>query len=265
MSLTFGQSPDCNKYPFQVLLLDGWLMEEKSKSKIQIGDFIGLEDILSLKSGYLVLIDCEGSYLEFKEKCRIGIKAISKKNKVKSKNRINFNLLQSQKPIHLKKGIIEYDAPIYIYSPNPFIDKVLLNNTSDLCIQWFDVLSKTKNNYYITLKDIYGEAFYNMQIDTSWHIISKEIFTKRKEFILEVGLLGSKFTPSNKLFILRNDIGRMYDCNNRSALENLLIGFYLELNGFDDSASKFFSMCANEKNHAFYQELHRLFLIRNKH
>lgn len=256
---------NCNEYPFQVLLVEGRALDSLTNDVLALGDFIRIDQKLFLqKNAYLVLVDCSGNYYEFDREILINISSL-KFEKAPKRTPPDFARMNFVERVWDASVITDYNSPIFFTSPNPYQDIVHVNRTA-VCVRWVDVSTrKDKRSYAVEIRTVRGRVIQAVEVDTTQFEIAEKLMGGEPAFVIEVSPVGESRNFTTKAFFFDPKFRKQATCDETSAVEDLIIAFYLESKGFLTEAKLFYKTAVEKDGlvHKSYSDIYEKFLKRN--
>jgi hypothetical protein len=146
------QSPN---EPFQVLTADSAMIGSKQLRRY---DLLNLSDVITLRSGFVILVHYSGKFLEFQGDTTISVMSLNesieltfKLENIGMRPDFSFLFFKDYEPTAVIDGMGRY--PIHFTNPGPQITVVDANN---FCLSWTAVEMENVE-YILTIQNIFAE------------------------------------------------------------------------------------------------------------
>lgn len=246
------------RQPFQVLAANS---ASTTSRQLKPLDILNLNDLITLKSGHLILVHNSGKFLDFNGDTAISVRQLSdsltlKYNLKKHDLRPSIDLLLSKtfKPYKVLDGIYGHNT---LYITNIGGLEVDITDPEDFCLSWtaFGIKHQT---YRIELTNIFAEA-----IDT---LYSSDTLLKINPLDYGEKLLIARVTVPDDSFYKSNEQGFRLDgtpqflfpnqCEIGAAVEALEKAYHMDSRYYlVDRAQTYFELASDLSDDPIYDEL----------
>jgi hypothetical protein len=227
----------------RVLVVDGSVSFQKKNRQILPLDLINKDDVIVLQANsYVGLIDSQGKHYEFHGPDTVPIRNLLFSGKKKFRPELS-SLHYLYEKRWFGPAIFDRSPTALFFFPNPYQKKIIFPIDSILCVRWIRINSDSTR---LTLE--FGDSkkefiYYENQLMIDFN----DFRSQSTNFLFSLN--GSKSIKGGFFFMddvfyvepTSSNIAASYNqCYSNSALENVIIAYFLEYNNFDDLAFEYY-------------------------
>ncbi|HYC86120.1 MAG TPA: hypothetical protein VEB86_12900 [Chryseosolibacter sp.] len=250
---------------FTVAVVDGTVFDETGKPIEALATLREGAMIRAEASSYVALIDNDANFFEFTGPVSVLLDTL----RGVSISCLKFPALQilhasnwNYRPVHDGNEPIMFLKPFLFSTKMEFIDTVRFD--------WFETFVSAigaKNGYQFKAETEYGDKLLSIKADSSSIVLPMARLTQDQIVVHVYAVDNPKHVKSYYKMLRPGGNGRRHDqnFNDRSALTNLMMGFFLEQGGQLRRAQRHYELaCVYGNNMQAYQDMLKRFKSRNK-
>jgi hypothetical protein len=249
-SPSFAQK--AKKFPFQVV--DSKNSYTAKGRSIEQFDFLTREPVTV--KGYLHIVHYYGQPFTFEGDTIVNLKSLDEKL-----TSVSYPITMSRPPIEklfrnepfgaAVSAIHDYD-PLFVYPPP--LATLMHSEADDLCLRW----KAGSKNYRLDVKNIYDDSLRTYFVDTNQFTLPSTLFSELKTdlnmLILSITFDNKRQSDISCRLLKNTDIHGLFQCDVKSAVEALLIGYYNENASLLDEAQQYYEFATKASDHEVFKE-----------